>query len=474
MRRRHWITFAIVLLGLVLGYRQWSLARTRKPPVELMLAPAADWEGIAAAERAGFGVLFKDCLEFGGGLAVVEEAQAIAGNLERLQVTVKRSGDQIRILLVRRRAGLAEERLGTASETPRKAITAVLGMLGLDSAAAGVMIPGDPEVFWGLAGVADQRVERDLPRAMRACGLIVERDPECAAAWLALARVSHLRLLTAVVADADAQNQCETGFLRALELAPGFPRAVTGFARFKTDVGNQRGALDLLLPALRRFPGVPRLLEATAYATRTSGLLDDALRALQQRDRILGLSRGEAGLTENTYLYRGDLATMETVLGPGSDQEPDSVRDFYRGYLKLLQGDRSGALRRFHRAHLNASGVPQFEALAEVYALGLEGQREPALQLRRRVWAERVPLRVPDGEYTFKLAEAFGFLGSNGEAQEVAARAFAQGFGCTRWYEQSPFLAGIRSTPRWNALQQHLQERQALLERSYPSSRFPF
>jgi len=222
------------------------------------------------------------------------------------------------------------------------------------------------------------------------------------------------------------------------------------------------------------FPRVPRLYEAVAYAARNAGLLEGATLALRQRDRILGLSRGEAGLTENTYLYVGDLATFEAVLGPGSAREGDSVRDFYRGYARLLQGDRGGAGRYFARAYTLPSGVPQFETLARVYHLGLQNRNEAALVLLRQLWADRVPLRVPDGEYTFKLAEAFGFLGSPGEAQSVATRAFAQGFGCTRWYEQSPFLAGIRSTPRWNGLQQHLQERQMLVASTYPPGRFHF
>jgi hypothetical protein len=249
---------------------------------------------------------------------------------------------------------------------------------------------------------------------------------------------------------------------------------VTGYARFLADIGNQRGALENLLAARKHSPKDPRIYETIAYAARTSGLLQGARLALAKRDQLLGLSRFEAGYTENTYLYLGDLDTFEAVLGPGSDESADSFRDFYRGYARLLRGDRPAAERFFARACFHGSGILQFETLARVYLLGVRGETSAALVLLRKLWMARVPLRVPDGEYTFKLAEAFSFLGSQEEAMDVANRAFAQGFGCTQWYEQSPFLSGIRGTLRWDALLQHLRERQTLTEKIFPEDHFRF
>jgi hypothetical protein len=83
-------------------------------------------------------------------------------------------------------------------------------------------------------------------------------------------------------------------------------------------------------------------------------------------------------------------------------------------------------------------------------------------------------LRVSDGEFTLRMAEAAAFLGDSVLALELAERAYIQGFGCTRWYQQSPLLAPIRGTARFASLVQHLQERQAMLEQRFPLRRFGF
>jgi tetratricopeptide (TPR) repeat protein len=477
MRRTLWLLVLLAVLGLALAARYRLRNRHRWGPTVLVLAPQAAWDNVTPAQRRGFGVLLKDCMEYSGGLTLVEQEAVLpwkAGTLDTLTIRVHRMGDQIRILLQRQRQGHPAETLETGFEPPQKAMASALAALEVEDEAARVILPRNPEAFWALAGVVDWRVEENLVEAMAVCAGLVEREPEAAAVWLTKARVTDLFLLTNPTTDNDTQQQCEGDFLRALDLAPDYPRAVTSFARFRTDIGNQRGALEALFAAIRHYPKVPRLFEGVAYAARSAGLLDGALSALKQRDLILGPSRGESGLSENTYLYAGDLDTFEAILGPGSDEDADSFKDFYRGYTRLLRGDRAGAERNFSRAYFHPSGIPQFETLAEVYRLGLQGQTPAALAVLRRLWADRVPLRVPDGEYTFKLAEAFGFLGSPREAQEVATRAFSQGFGCTRWYERSPFLEGIRNTPRWNALQQHLQDRQMLAEHTFPKERFSF
>jgi hypothetical protein len=79
---------------------------------------------------------------------------------------------------------------------------------------------------------------------------------------------------------------------------------------------------------------------------------------------------------------------------------------------------------------------------------------------------------VPDGEFTFKLAEAFAFLDAKSEAVDTAHRAFAQGFGCTRWYRQAPFLAPLQDLPKWQVLLKHLQEREAPLAARFPPRTF--
>jgi len=476
--RRFVLVLAILAVGLtgLLEYRR-SLRPSSLAPLAFHMAPAEACRGLSTLERRGFGILFKDCLEYRTGL-VVEEGEAAlptpGAPQDSLTVAVERVAGKVRMHLVLLRAGKSGRIGDVAGDTPTRAVNAAMGWLGLEDRAAGLLFPRDPDAFWILAGLTASRPAGSIQGELDACTRILDREPRCAGAWLTRGRLLNNHILDDNRAPADLQDRCEKDFQTALALAPQCIRAATIFGRFRTELGNQRAALDLLLDAVQRNPKAPRLYEAVAYAARAAGLLEGASLALARRDAITGLSRGEADFTENTYLYLGDLARFEKVLGQGPDQQVDTLRDFYRGYTRLLRRDQAGAARYFHRAASVGGGVRAFRDLARVYDLGLAGRRDEALAELRRLWAERLPIRIPDGEFTFKLAEAFGWLESPTEAQDVANRAFAQGFGCLRWYQESPFLACARGTLRWVALEQHLTDRLALMEAAYPRKRFEF
>jgi hypothetical protein len=137
-----------------------------------------------------------------------------------------------------------------------------------------------------------------------------------------------------------------------------------------------------------------------------------------------------------------------------------------------VHGRRSQALAHFRAAEAVPEGWYGFEDLSAVYALHLEARGDEALARLRTLDQTRVGLSIPDGEITFKLAEAYAVLGETDAALDLAQRAYNQGFGCAAWYERSPLLAPVRSLPRYQALLQHLRERQAVLESRFAPSRF--
>jgi tetratricopeptide (TPR) repeat protein len=278
--------------------------------------------------------------------------------------------------------------------------------------------------------------------------------------------------MLASTADPPSQEICQSHFERALSALPNYPRAVNQYATFLTDMGNQRLALTQLESALRSFPDSIHLQAALAYAARTSGLLEVAVRAAEKRLRLQGGLRAGRGVAENVFLYRGELEQFEQSLGTHRPGHQEVLLDFYRGYCSLLKGDNPAALAQFRQSAAAGGSRLLFEALSEVFALGLEGREELALERLNHLRNQRLRLRVPDGEFTFKVAEAYALLGRVEESLDVAERAFSQGFGCTPWYENSPLLAPIRTLPRWPSLLQHLRERQHLLESRFSPSRF--
>ena len=155
---------------------------------------------------------------------------------------------------------------------------------------------------------------------------------------------------------------------------------------------------------------------------------------------------------------------------------PGDVRNtacrYSRGKLAGLRGDRERALALMREAEQMASGARQWRLLAKVHRLAFEGRIEEARRALQAFQNDRMGLRVPDGEITLNIAEAYVLLGDNSKAMEMARLAFSQGFGCTRWYETDAALAPLRSHPQWPWLLQHLNERQALYESRFRKENF--
>jgi hypothetical protein len=145
---------------------------------------------------------------------------------------------------------------------------------------------------------------------------------------------------------------------------------------------------------------------------------------------------------------------------------------FYKGYFALLNGDRAKALGFMKSGSDPAIGPPPFGDLCRVYLAYLEGRPKEGLVELREIDEIRGKLRIPDGEWTFKEAEAYSLLGDADRGVDCATRAFVQGFSCAAWYENSPFLARVREHPRWPTLRRNVRERQVVLEGSFPPSAF--
>lgn len=463
----------LILAGL--GLALWFLVprRAERPPIVLAMGPAEAWPGTTATQRHGLLILFKDHLEILGNLTVVEETN-LQASTSGIRVVLAARPTPEGLALRLQGPDLPGGALDLPSQGAPEAFAKAGQALGLPRRAEpGRLLPADPADIWELAALTGVRMEEDPAPALTRAEALAAREPGCASAWATAAALAYWQLTReGGQATVDDFARVEGLFRRAFALVPHHPRAVDDFVGFKTDQGNPRQALDTLFEALGHYPKVAHLHGALAYPARVSGLLEGAHRALAARDRLAGPHRFERDLVENTPLYRGDTARFEAALGEGHPGVSEPSRDFYRGYARLLRGRSAEAHPYFVRAQAVAGSWPAFERLAQVYQLGLEGQHGKALATLRQLKTERARLRVPDGEFTFKLAEAYGFLGEPHEALETAARAFAQGFGCTPWYERTPFLAGVRHLPRWNNLQQHLRERQALMERLYPAERF--
>ncbi|MFN7956942.1 MAG: hypothetical protein U0P46_01240 [Holophagaceae bacterium] len=482
-----WIALAVVLLG---ALATTVVVSTRRSAGRvLILASTLDDQGRDAGP--GMEVLLSDCMEILAG-ATVTHASALpsAADLQRLPPDTRllrfsgsRSGDQLSLTLEwntvdRVRSGKSWSRDELGGQEPLGAMRQVVRRwpLPLRFRQLEALIPSSSRNFWLLLESLAIRDDRDAAARLEATQRLVEAEPRCATAWTVLGDHLYRSLwVDPRQAGVGLNSRTHQAFQKAVDLVPGHPRATFLWSMMLSDTGNQSMALQALQEGIRLRPNLPDLYLGVAYAGRTSGLLEGARRALARRARLLGpLASPSAWFAETTYLYLGDLEAFGQELARAGSLRQDASIFFYQGYLALLRGQNAQALD-FMRAGSDPGRMPaHFRDLCRVYRAYLEGRSGDGLVELREMDEIRGKLHIPDGEWTFKEAEAYALLGDADRGVDCATRAFVQGFSCAAWYENSPFLAKARTHPRWPTLRRNIRERQAVLEGSFPPSAFGY
>ena len=469
----------VALAGLGLGaWKGWALHEAHRVRRVIFLSPVAG--GLDTGHAFGLQRLLIDQMEIASAATVLapekppseSELPALDPKDLLMRLSARRDGNGLSLRLEwvsveARRQGQGWDHLDAAGAVPAEVFRQTLsrGPLPRIHPGAEHFLPEDPARFWELA--AAESVQEDVVAGadLDLSNRLAQSEPGSAAAWLNLGEHIYRQLWTVPAGAVLPQQQALAAFDTALRLVPGYPRAALLEGMLFTDLGNQRAALRTLAEARAMRPHMPDLYGGLAYAGRTSGLLEGASRAAAERtalSRPFGFSN--AWFAENTYLYAGQWDTFRDSLS----RRPDPVFLFYRAYLELAAGRNAEALALFKQgAGVRDTSVP-FSDLCFVYASALEGHPDEALSGLRTFEAERGRLRIPDGELTFKVAEAYAFLGHPDDAIAAAGRAFAQGFGCLAWYERSPLFAEARKNPRWPTLREHIKERQAIFEDNFP------
>jgi len=440
-------------------------------------------------ERAALDTLLQDHLECLGGLPVANASRlpalaSLAGFSGRtliLTPVATRQDDHLALHFrytwlhqLRRDPTGSWRESQVLQGSPAPTILRALKTLPLDlsKTESDHLLPTRDDLFWKLLQAqAWHRDDGRLEGAQTLGALVTEAEPHCASAWILRGDILYRRLLSDPRSHSGSQVEAESHFAKALSLIPHHPRGCFLLAEMRIDAGDQRGALTQLQAAIRQFPRVTALYSGLAYAARTAGLMDLAQRALERRDSLCPPAFSQY-TNENTYLYLGDRRRFEESLLEIEGNPRNAVIRFYKGYLALRDGDRRGARDSFLKSAATGETIGQFHQLSRLYADLAIGKDAEALQALRELEKSRVGLRVPDGEFTFKMGEAYALLGQREEALDLLSRSFAQGFGCARWYAESPFLGNIRQLPRWKALLLHVQERQQLLEGNFRPSEF--
>jgi tetratricopeptide (TPR) repeat protein len=480
-----WIILALGLLGL--GAVGVVLARPLSPDRVLLLSSSLDNRGRDLGP--GMAALLEDYLEVVAG-ATVTHASALpaAAELKRLPPATRllrfqgrRDGDRLDLAVEwntasRLLSGKAWTLQVASAQAPAQAMVAFVHgwPLKVRHRILRDLVPQSPLHFWALLEAMAILDDREATAHLEALQQLAEEEPQCATVWTTLGDHLYRSLwIKPEAAGVGLSSRTHRAFQRAVNLVPGHPRATFLWSLMLTDTGNQDAALRALEAAARLRPSTPELYFGFAYAGRTAGLLEGARRALVRRKALLGAQdEPSTWFAETTYLYLGDLEAFRQELQRAGSLRQDASILFYQGYFALLQGHPQEALG-FMRAGSPPGMAPApFRDLCRVYLAYLEGRPRDGLAELHAIDEVRGKLRIPDGEWTFKEAEAYALLGDADRAVDCATRAFVQGFSCAAWYETSPFLAKVRAHARWPMLRRNVRERQAVMEGSFPTAAF--
>ena len=458
------------LLTLAAGAIGWRRAHARGHARRALLLDPVPEGGLTPFEAQSLGSLLMDALETRARLAVTSlptlpEPYQPQGDLLLLRPHAARKGADLSLTLEWAELGPGRDgawrTVAPRPGAPEATLEAALRGLPVETSPEDpALLPRDPERFWGLLQ-ADGAIYSnvDLDGALALDQRLAAGEPGCAAIQASMAHLDTIRILQNPQPLDGHVDFALAAADRALALLPGYPRALRFAARLLSDQGRQDEALNRLQEGLRLHPRSLNLLLALDYAARTAGLLDIALAA---RERMAALWTGAsvAPPTGFTYLYAGRVDAFEASLQTRPGLVPDGFTAFNLGYAALIRGRREEAARRFQEAEQDATAEGHFRALAKVFRFQLEGKTADARLALDGLDRSRMGLQVPDGEFTFTMAEAAAFLGEEGLAMDLAQRAFSQGFVCASWYRRSPFMAALQPLPRWQSILQHVDERQ--------------
>ncbi len=449
----------------------------------LVMLPPAEGEPLSPGEQRAFTRLLKDLLEVQGRRSVssapVLPQTADAGGLGPAAVvafTVARQGMSLSLTASAFEVGATTPGpwRSQAPTPPWEAIHWLLGQVPgprIPADERGLLVPRPPAAFWALLSAASKlESSGDTAAALAFAEACEAEAPGCATASLLRGQCLAYRAMEDPKAEAGTLEAARAQLEEALRRMPHHPRASQRLAGLLLESGRTREGLLRARALLQAHPHAQSAHQALAFAGRHSGLLQWAAQGHQKLEEGT-VDRHHPPRVQVGLLYLGQWEAFERSLWLTPGDPADVLARFHLGHLELERNRPAQALLHFRALQADSGQTfPRYRALGGVFHKALSGRTLEAMTALRTLDQEREGLRAPDGEFTFMLAEAYAFLGQRELALELGTRAFAQGFACTSWYEQSPLLASLKGLPRWTALLQALRDRQAHLEGQFPPS----
>ena len=267
----------------------------------------------------------------------------------------------------------------------------------------------------------------------------VTLDSQFAPAWAGLGRCQ--RVLGKYFDDTGSSREAERSFERAQALNPDLPVLHKYYAQLECDAGRAVDAMRRLLQRARRTVD-PEHFAGLVHACRYAGLLDASVAAHEEARR---LDPRIPTSVVNSYQMLGDY---ERILRIDDGGDADSrVMALYR------LGRREEALASWQRAPADAP--PTYKAWDELIVAVLSDAPDAREVAERAVG--RMSWNDPEGYMTGGII--LSKLGSHDLALHALGAAVDGGFAVTEPLLHDPWLAPLRTDPRFTEILRRTQAR---------------
>lgn len=295
-----------------------------------------------------------------------------------------------------------------------------------------------------------QRVQNDIPRAIRTLERALELDPRFPEALRYHATNYAILILNGYTNDTSQLYRAEQELLEVSRLDPDLPGLPSAFATIYLTQGRQELIpWDQLDRALQQDPSHANNRLWKGIALWLSGDLKSAnqeFRIVLDHQPLYGPARM---FLAETLREEGDITAAIEELGKVLEQAPDNVSAMSwitLAYLDNGDVDKARALLQGKASLLSKNYLwRQYWALV----LAVEGRREEAIEAMD---AETLKFAAAAFPSTLGVAEFYAVLGDTSKAIEWLERAVRNGDERTAWFRKSPRLASIQQDQRFRQI----------------------
>jgi serine/threonine protein kinase/tetratricopeptide (TPR) repeat protein len=272
----------------------------------------------------------------------------------------------------------------------------------------------------------------------------VERDPGYAPAWARLARCCRI---AGKFGEETGENlrKAEEAFQRALSLNPDLSLAHSLYAYLEADLGRAQQAMQRLIERAQQNGNDAELFAGLVHVCRYCGLLNASLEAHERARRI---DPQVPTSVAHTYFMLGEyercLETAASDIG-------------YVDGLALLALGRNEEVSRGLRAAIFPGGAKMHPRIARFLQFLLhiaEGRNAAAFEEGAPMFADFI-----DPEGRFYWVRHLSQMGKLDLALSELQRAVAGGYFCAPSLVTDPWLAPLRSHPRFEGIRREAEQR---------------